>query len=224
MQRGRDEQRGRRAPEQRGHRVELLRIDVAADDAGDEVAERDRREPDAHRETGEALGREPGHGAHADGAERQLADPLQEIARDEPEHRHARRRAAGEDAVRRGEHDEEAEPRERQAEGELRGAREIAAAACEPGPQRGEQRREEDDAADSAAWNHDVGTSQPNRRRSVKSRAKRLSDVGCCSNADQKTTAKMNSTSTTAMRATLVAIEAGEEEEVDEIQQRHQPG
>src|SRR6476620_8119689 len=54
--------------------------------------------------------------------------------------------------------------------------------------------------ADSADWNHDVGISHPPTMRLVKSRAKRLSDVGCCSNADQKTTEKMKSTSTTTMR------------------------
>ena len=39
----------------------------------------------------------------------------------------------------------------------------------------------------------------PNRVRSVKSRANRLSDVGACSKAAQNTTEKTNSTSTTAI-------------------------
>src|SRR5687768_11887569 len=44
-----------------------------------------------------------------------------------------------------------------------------------------------------------VGISQPKIVRSVKSRANRLSEVGACSNADQNTTEKTNSTSTTAI-------------------------
>src|SRR5687768_17907484 len=35
-------------------------------------------------------------------------------------------------------------------------------------------------------WNQVAGTSKPPTCRSVKSRAKRFSDVGACSNADQK--------------------------------------
>src|ERR1043166_4867615 len=48
--------------------------------------------------------------------------------------------------------------------------------------------------------NHSNGTSKPNRLRSVKSFAKRLSDDGACSNPDQKMAAKTNSTRITATR------------------------
>src|SRR5687768_14152762 len=49
-------------------------------------------------------------------------------------------------------------------------------------------------------WNQVVGTSKPPICRSVKSRAKRLSDVGACSNADQNTAAATKSTAITPTR------------------------
>src|SRR5690349_1221925 len=51
-----------------------------------------------------------------------------------------------------------------------------------------------------AAWSHAVGISQPKTRRSVKSRAKRLSDVGACSKALQKIVANTKSTMMTTTR------------------------
>src|SRR5476651_853794 len=47
---------------------------------------------------------------------------------------------------------------------------------------------------------HNVGISHPNRWRSVKSRANRLSEVGACSYADQKALEKRKSTRITAVR------------------------
>src|SRR5262249_27032162 len=47
---------------------------------------------------------------------------------------------------------------------------------------------------------HSNGTSKPKRLRFVKSFAKRLSDDGACSNADQKIAANTNSTMITATR------------------------
>ena len=41
-------ERDRRPGEEGGHDLELFRIDVAADEAGDEVADGGREEPDAH--------------------------------------------------------------------------------------------------------------------------------------------------------------------------------
>ena len=49
-------------------------------------------------------------------------------------------------------------------------------------------------------WNQVAGTSHPNSERSVKSLAKRLSEVGACSKAAQKIAAKTNSTKMTATR------------------------
>ena len=49
-------------------------------------------------------------------------------------------------------------------------------------------------------WNQVAGIWNPPTVRSVKSRAKRLSAVGACSNADQKIAAKTNSTTITATR------------------------
>ncbi len=54
--------------------------------------------------------------------------------------------------------------------------------------------------AEFTDWNHVAGTSNPAICRSVKSRAKRLSDVGACSNADQKIAAKTNRTAITPTR------------------------
>src|SRR5689334_6324768 len=51
-----------------------------------------------------------------------------------------------------------------------------------------------------AAWSQVVGASQPKMWRSVKSRAKRLSEVGACSNALQKIVAKMKRTMMTTTR------------------------
>src|SRR5690348_6278552 len=51
-----------------------------------------------------------------------------------------------------------------------------------------------------AAWSHVVGISHPRTRRSVKSRAKRLSDVGACSKALQKMVAKTKRTMMTTTR------------------------
>src|SRR3954467_11327007 len=47
---------------------------------------------------------------------------------------------------------------------------------------------------------HSNGTSKPNRLRSVKSLANRLSDDGACSKPDQKIAAKTNNTAMTAER------------------------
>src|ERR1051325_8957800 len=47
---------------------------------------------------------------------------------------------------------------------------------------------------------HSNGTSKPNRLRSVKSLANRLSDEGACSNPDQKIAAKTKRTTITATR------------------------
>src|SRR6476646_758484 len=49
-------------------------------------------------------------------------------------------------------------------------------------------------------WNHTTGMSHPRMCRSVKSRAKRFSDVGACSYADQKHAEKMKSTRMTTVR------------------------
>ena len=49
-------------------------------------------------------------------------------------------------------------------------------------------------------WNHVAGICHPPMLRSVKSAANRFSEVGACSNADQKMAAKMNSTTITSTR------------------------
>ena len=51
-----------------------------------------------------------------------------------------------------------------------------------------------------ADWSQSVGISQPKMCRSVKSRAKRLSEVGACSYADQKMAENTNRTRMTPVR------------------------
>ena len=73
--------------------------------------------------------------------------------------------AAGDDAIRRGDHEQEAEAGEREPERELRRAREIAAAPRRAPAQiaasTGAKRMTTTDSAD---WNHDVGISHPPTR------------------------------------------------------------
>src|SRR5689334_7467891 len=77
---GGDEERARGPHEERRHGLELLGVDVAADDAGDEIAERRGEEPDAHHLTTEFLRRQLGHRAETNWAQRELADRLQDVA------------------------------------------------------------------------------------------------------------------------------------------------
>ena len=57
-------------------------------------------------------------------------------------------------------------------------------------------------------------------RALVKSRAKRLSDVGACSKADQKIAAKTNSTKITATRFFSSVVRPPRREEIDEVEHR----
>src|SRR5439155_1039951 len=77
--------------------------------------------PDAHHETHDAGGDELGDDAVADGAETELAHDLNEGGGDEPEGAHQHAVATGHDSGRQQQ--DERDPGEEQAEGELHGGR-----------------------------------------------------------------------------------------------------
>src|ERR1019366_5080686 len=95
-------------------------------------------EPETHHHADYAGGRQLGHGAQSDGAERQLAERVKEVSADQPEGRDCL--AAG-----NGNQQDESGADEEQAESELSRARRLALAQPDPEPgEHGGERNDEE--------------------------------------------------------------------------------
>src|SRR4029079_2200726 len=119
-------------------------------------------EPDAHHQSHDARRRELRDHAQADRTETELSDRLQEVEADQPPRADAL--AALLEVLRRRDDEEEREAEEEEAEGELRGARGLA--ASETHPDCGENRGENDDEErlhrlEPARWIDEVEDFEP---------------------------------------------------------------
>ena len=114
--------------------VQVFGVDAAADESGDQIADRRSEKPDSHHLADKTARREFCHGRESDRAEQQLAKGLEEIAEGQPPGRDFDQPAARHQHIGREYHYEKSDAGQKQAESKLCRGGYVDISCPEPGP------------------------------------------------------------------------------------------